>query len=157
MKPVVAFKAQQDYIEVYKDKICISPKGIMGNINKGAKGTKTIPYASITAIQYKEPGFTSGYMQFSLGGGNEGKFGVLEATKDENSFLFGPKHLETVRKVKKYIEQQMEKTKQTQHSPAQQTPSGVSIADELIKLAELRDQGILTEEEFQAAKMKLIQ
>ncbi|MQN33329.1 SHOCT domain-containing protein, partial [Prevotella copri] len=35
--------------------------------------------------------------------------------------------------------------------------SSNSIADELTKLVQLRDAGILTEEEFQAQKAKLLQ
>ena len=34
--------------------------------------------------------------------------------------------------------------------------AGVSTADELIKLADLRDKGVLTEEEFKAHKAKLL-
>lgn len=37
-----------------------------------------------------------------------------------------------------------------------QRGAGPSIADELAKLASLRDQGILTDEEFQAQKSKLL-
>ena len=36
-----------------------------------------------------------------------------------------------------------------------ETPA-VSVADELLKLASLRDQGILTEDEFSAQKAKLL-
>lgn len=39
---------------------------------------------------------------------------------------------------------------------AQSTPAQRSKVDELAKLAELRDQGVLTEEEFQLAKRKLL-
>lgn len=37
------------------------------------------------------------------------------------------------------------------------TSSSNSIADELTKLVQLRDAGVLTEEEFQAQKAKLLQ
>jgi hypothetical protein len=39
---------------------------------------------------------------------------------------------------------------------ATQTGSGPSVADELLKLASLRDSGILTQDEFDAQKAKLI-
>ena len=41
-------------------------------------------------------------------------------------------------------------------APVVAAPSGVSTADELAKLAQLRDQGVLTEEEFAAHKAKLL-
>lgn len=43
--------------------------------------------------------------------------------------------------------------------PAAVAPSqsaGVSVADELAKLAAMRDQGILTDDEFQAQKARLL-
>ena len=46
------------------------------------------------------------------------------------------------------------KTKQS-HKTSQSLPTG-SIADELLKLAQLRDSGILSEEEFQQQKTKLL-
>ena len=41
-------------------------------------------------------------------------------------------------------------------SPAASTPPALDVADQIRKLAELRDQGILTEEEFAAQKSKLL-
>ena len=153
MKPVFSFKAQQDMIEVYEDKISITPKGLLGAINKGAtKGTKTIQFFSISAIQYKKPGLTPGYVQFTLMGGIESRGGYLEASKDENSFIFQQKHNKKVLEIKEYIEAQMAKAKNTANTP-QQT---ASTADELQKLAQLKNDGILTEEEFQAAKTRLL-
>ena len=40
---------------------------------------------------------------------------------------------------------------------SQKASSSNSIADELTKLVQLRDAGVLTEEEFQAQKAKLLQ
>ncbi len=53
----------QDRLDVYVDKVCITPKGVLGFMNKGLKGTKTIPHFSITAVQFKETGAVfSGYL-----------------------------------------------------------------------------------------------
>lgn len=41
-------------------------------------------------------------------------------------------------------------------APSAVTPSAVSIADELSKLAGLRDQGVLTDDEFAAQKARLL-
>ena len=45
---------------------------------------------------------------------------------------------------------------QAQAVQAPPVAAPVSVADELRKLAELRDQGVLTEEEFQAAKGRML-
>ncbi|MEW5871452.1 MAG: tetratricopeptide repeat protein [Chloroflexota bacterium] len=68
---IYTMRGVQDLLEVYEDKVAITPKGVLGFLNKGLKGTKMIPFISITAIQFKKPGMTNGYLQFTLSGGNE--------------------------------------------------------------------------------------
>src|SRR5688500_9311454 len=70
-------------MRVFNDKVELTPKGVVGVLNRGLKSTKTITFVSITAIQHKRAGFTVGYLQFSLHGGLESKGGVTAAVKDE--------------------------------------------------------------------------
>lgn len=82
-------KGVQDLLEVFEDRVTITPKGVLGFLNKGVKGTKEIPFTSIVAVQFKEAGTVfSGYLQFTIPGGNENTGGILAATKDENTFMF---------------------------------------------------------------------
>jgi hypothetical protein len=154
-KGPIRMQGIQDIIEVYEDKITITPKGFLGAINKGFKGTKTIPFISITAIQFKKSGaIFSGYLQFTLSGGIESRGGIFDATKDENTFMFAGEEANiNAEKIKIYIEQQIQKlrTPVVQHQPAQ-----ASLSSELEKLADLKNKGVLTDEEFQAAKKRLI-
>lgn len=153
MEPVFTMKGVQDLLEVYEDKLLITPKGVLGLMNKGLKGTKTIPFTSITAIQFKKSGFMSGYLQFTLQGGIENRGGIFDATKDENTFMFaGEKGNVEAEKIKGYIE---DKTRLLRN-PAPQPQNTISLSAELEKLSNLKNQGILTEEEFQAAKKRLI-
>lgn len=155
MNPVYTMKGVGGLLEVYEDKVTITPKGLRGVIHKGVKGTKTIPFFSITAIQFKEPGLlTNGYIQFTVGGGNESKGGIFDAYSDENTFIFANNYagnIELSIEIKDYIEKRIFESKKTQ------TPeSSSSIADELLKLADLKSKGILSEEEFQSLKRRLI-
>ena len=123
-------------------------------MNKGIKGTKEIPFYSIAAVQFKEAGtVVSGYIQFTLPGGNESKGGIFAATKDENTFMFAQKkNNELAIKIKNYIDSAIKKLRTPQ--PISHTSS---LSDELNKLGGLKKQGILTEEEFLAAKKKLLE
>jgi|GEM_PF-1104402 len=153
VQPVFVMKGINDLLEVFDDKVTITPKGLIGAINKGFKGTKSIPFFSISAIQFKKSGVLSGYLQFSIPGGNESRRGILAATKDENTFMFaGPKANEEAIKIKDYIEQGIAKIRAPQHAAA----APASVADELMKLADLRSKGILSDEEFAAAKASLL-
>ena len=137
-------------LEVFDDKLSITPKGALGFMTKGLKGTKTILFSSITGIQYKKPGMTNGYLQFTIPGGNESKGGVFAAASDENTFMFEAKVDDVVVKVKDFIEKRIKEMRQP--APAQTA----SAADEIRKLAALREQGLLSEEEFSNGKKKLL-
>lgn len=144
-----------DILEVFEDKVTITPTGVLGVLTKGLKGTKTIPFFSITAIQFKSAGFTSGYIQFTIAGGNESRGGVFDAAGDENTFMFSGSgsNNQIAEIIKNYIETRIQELRSPK--PA---PSGNSggIADEIRKLADLKAQGVLSDAEFQAAKAKLL-
>jgi hypothetical protein len=144
-------------LEVFEDKLTIAPRGVLGFMTKGLKGTKTIPFRSITAVQHRQAGvILSGYLQFTLPGGNESRGGVFSAASDENTFMYaGVDKNKVIEEVKAYIERRSgELRNEDRESPV--ALSGGSTADELAKLARLRDQGVLTEEEFAKAKQRLL-
>lgn len=153
MSTVYSMKGVQDLLEVYEDRVTITPKGVLGFLNKGIKGTKEIPFMSIVAVQFKEAGTVfSGYLQFTIPGGNESRGGIFAATKDENTFMFArTENNAMAREIKEYIDGAIRKSR----TPQASAPAS-NLSDELQKLAQLKEQGILSEEEFQATKRKLI-
>lgn len=151
MTPLHTIRGVQDQLEVYDTKVTITPKGVLGFLNKGIKGTKEIPFTSITAMQLKKARLTSGYIQFTVPGGNESRGGVFSATKDENTFMFAQKHNDLMTEIKDYIEGRI-----AQLRAPQPKESVASLSDELQKLAQLHAQGVLSADEFQAAKNRLI-
>ena len=155
MSSVFTMKGVQDLLEVFEDKVTITPKGILGFMNKGLKGTKTIPFASISAIQFKEArAVFSGYLQFTIPGGNESKGGVFSAAGDENTFMFAEKKNNAqATQIKEYIESKVQELRAPRST---QSLSPTSLSDELQKLANLRDKGVLSDQEFQLAKTRLI-
>lgn len=151
MEPKFIFKGLQDALEIFEDHLTITPKGVFGLANKGLKGSKTIPFQSISAIQFKKGGMGNGYIQFSLLGGVESRGGLMDATHDENTVMFGGWGSENkkIEEIKNYIETRMVELRNT-------APAQTSVADELSKLNELKQQGVLSEEEFEAAKKKIL-
>ena len=117
-------------------------------------GEKRIPVRSITAVQFKPAGaLTQGFIQFTISGGSEktstrgGR--VQEAFTDENSVVFVKKSASDFERVRDEVNAAISAGGQ----PGGPAPD---LADQLAKLAQLRDQGILTEEEFQAKKTDLL-
>jgi hypothetical protein len=147
-------EGSNDILEVFQDKLTIAPQGLTGLLTRGLKGTKTIPFFSITAIQYKPAGMlTRGYLQFTIPGGNESRGGITDALYDENTFVFnGTDNNPSMERIKIFIEKAINDIRSPRASPI----ANISISDEIAKLSRLMTDGILTQSEFQAAKAKLL-
>ncbi len=121
------------------------------------KGAKRIPVRAITAIQLKPAGaIVSGYIQFTMGGSNETRaaFGrqSFDAAKDENSVLF-------TKKEQPYFERLRDAVEAAIAAPAGGGSHHQTAQDpiaQLKALADLRDSGILTEQEFEAKKSDIL-
>lgn len=140
-------------LELSGNKIIIKRKGLLAKMTQGLKGDKEILIKQISSIQFKKAGaLTNGYIQFSFSGGKEDQGGLFDATKDENTIMFSKKQQPAFEKIKLTIEEKIESL----HNQASPSATMVDVADEIKKLAELKDSGILTEEEFEAKKRQLL-
>ena len=121
--------------------------GFLTAMNLGLQGDKVIPLSQITAVELRPPGaLTNGYIRLSING-RDPMGGLMEAVKDENAVILASHALPAFEALKNAVIERMGK-------PAAQ--SGPSAADEIEKLAALRDRGVLTEEEFAAKKRQLL-
>lgn len=141
--------------------VIIGRKGFLQAYMSGTlKGNKSIPYKSITAVQFKEPGsITLGYIRFT----HSGEIGLRRiwdsnlhavfkySETDENTVTISKKQKENFRMVRDIVEEKI-------HAPLM-TPQQVSapnIADEIAKLASLKKDGLISDEEYAQLKSKLI-
>jgi predicted RNA-binding Zn-ribbon protein involved in translation (DUF1610 family) len=152
--PVFTMKGTGEILKVYSDKLEIIPQGAIGFIAKGLKGTKSIPFQSIVAIQFKESGnmLKTGYLQFTIPGGNESRGGIFNAAIDENTFMFAEQNY-LAAKIKRYVESRISELR---NPPQQQQLVQNNIPADLERLAALHQQGILSDDEFKQAKARLI-
>jgi Short C-terminal domain len=137
--------------------ITIRRRGTLGFLSQGHKGEKEIEISQISAIQFKKNGnLTVGYIQFSFIGGSETKHGIKDAVSDENTILFNrsqePRFEEAKRLIDLYREQLRHPRADTPPAPID---ASLGLAD-LEKLAELRDKGIITSEEFETKKREIL-
>jgi hypothetical protein len=120
-------------------------------------GEKRIPVASLTAVQWRKAGLTTGFIQFTLAGGIErrskpGQTGS-DAKHDENTVTFHARQQPTFEPIREAIEQAIA----ARHAPQTAAPvATASIADELGKLAALRDQGVISAQDFEAGKARIL-
>ncbi len=138
--------------------VTIKRTGPIGRFWLG-KGEKRIPLNQIVAVQWKQPGFVNGFIAFTITGAIETRAGfgrqtIAAATKDENAVIVNQGQASDFQKLREAIE---EAIATRAHSPGGGTSSAApSMADELAKLADLKNKGVLSEEEFAAQKARLL-
>ena len=136
--------------------ITITRKGFLARSSVG-KGEKRLHVGQITAVQWKPAGLAfNGFIQFTVPGGNERRSALGSQTKsaahDENSVVFTSRQMPEFQRLRAAIDEAIAR----QHAPQAADNSRGSIADELAKLAALRDQGVITDADFEAGKAKLL-
>lgn len=124
-------------------------RGLKGVLLGGGmlRGDKTIPYRSIVAVQLKKAGMTAGYIQLTLKGGSESKAGLFQSTTDENSINFHFRKNKDFEEAKQLIEERISNI---------DGGAGTANLNNLEKLAELKEKGIITQEEFDQKKKILL-
>lgn len=142
-----------DTLELAFDKIKIRRRGIANMLASGLNGERTILISMLTGIQMKPAGlFSPGHILFSYAGSKPFVGGIIAATQDPDAFIFDQSLNGQIAEFKAKVEKIMQDQKQ--RTKAADQP--LSLSDELGKLAELKEQGVLSAEEFDAAKKKLL-
>lgn len=133
-------------MEIDGDNIVLTRKLFFGK----SKGAKLIALRSITAVQFKPAGLlTAGFIQIAFSGSGESKGGYFDALKDENTVTFQKPQQPQFEAIRDEIAKR-------RSSQAAEIKHLASTADEIAKLAELRNSGALTDTEFSAAKARLL-
>lgn len=138
------------------DFVHIQHSGVLSRLTVG-KGAKRIPIHSITAMHLKPAGIlVSGYLQFTMGGAVErrAQFGrqSFDAAGDENSIMFTKAEQPFFERFRDAVEEAIAE----QRRPAPAAAPAPDMVTQLRGLGELRDAGVLSEEEFQAKKADIL-
>jgi hypothetical protein len=139
---------------VYDNKIRIVRSGVGSFILHGLKGDKTLYYHQITSLQIKKGNMlTNGYLQFSIQGGKESTGGILAATQDENTIIFNYKQNDQAQRIHDLIENKLLESQMPKQTPIS---TQISVTDEIVKMKNLLDNGLISQEEFNAFKKKML-
>ena len=161
MEKIAEFKGQNGIIIVYDECLAISRKSFGGFISQGgSSGERRYFYKDINAIEYKKPTFiANGYFKVLTAGSVESnaKVGIfsssMDSMKDQNTVVlraFNKKVGEETDRIYNLVMEKITKSKKNGDTQSN------SKMDELKKLGELKASGVLSEEEFQKEKEKLL-
>ncbi len=143
-------------VELLENVLVIRRKGLGSFLTQGLKGEKRVPYASIRSVQFKEAGFTTGYIQFGIAGGIESRGGVWDATTDENTVLFTKEAANDFRQLRDVVEDRVANAGNRNSSSSAPVAPSANVSEELGRLADLRDRGVLTDDELKEQKARLL-
>jgi len=146
------------HIDIYTDKVVITTKVTIGSLltNNATDGEKTIYYSDCIGVQFKQSKFAIGYLQLETASSNgNNKHSNFFA---ENSFTFDTTVIsnEKMTEVADYVKSRVDAVKKGGAVPVSTNNNNVSVADELLKLKQLLDMGVLSQEEFDEQKNKLL-
>ena len=140
-------------VHVAGDAIRIVKKGLFSGRNE-----RTLLIRNISSVEIKKPRGFAGFIQFSIAGGKARDRsltltgGAFDAAQDENSVLFnGEESYQIALQIKTYVESW---SVPSERGAAPGPPR--STADEIQKLKALMNDGVLTKEEFENQKRKLL-
>lgn len=143
---------KRNFVELYEDKIIISFNFPTENYQK------EIYLDSLAGIQIQKPGFGKyGYIKFLIKGSQETKLKTKTFSKlydDENTLVFsGQKKYQEALQFKNKIEEAKQYAQNIKHTAQQ---PNFSVADELLKYKQLKDNGVISEDEFIREKNRLL-
>jgi hypothetical protein len=135
-------------MEVIGDSVVISSSGANVALFRGMQGQRSIQIRSITSVQVKlGTTFTPGYINLSYPGGKTFQGGLAAAAADPDTLIFNRRSNAEVEKFAAEI---------NRRRTSLQAGTTLSTADEVAKLVELHKSGSLSDEEFAAAKRKVL-
>lgn len=133
--------------------VTITHKGFAGWMTQRGSGVKSIPVKSIAAVQLKPAtSLVNGFVSFTIPGEvskSSGRGHKSNAIDDENAVILRKAHMAAMQPVVEAIQAAI-------NAPAGAAPAAPDLADQIRKLSELRDQGILSAEEFETKKADLL-
>lgn len=136
------------------DTLTISRKGLIAKMKYGHTGERTIMINQISAVEVKEAKITMGYIQFILAGTIAKKQPLFASQKnraDDNTIMFGKKEKNAdAKEIKNYIENYNSKSTDANNRFKEDK------YDKLSKIKKLLDDNIISQEEFECEKSKIL-
>lgn len=171
------------FITIIKDGVGGVLNKVSTRLQSGYAGEKRIPMDTVSSVQFKAVGSAgdkaegfyervgvgniarqlgagaTGYIQFGIVGAGENKSRMLgnafsKIGADENTVTFMKSQEDDFKSIRDFVDAKIVARMAGRTSPAPASP--VSKLDQLKQLGELRDSGILTQEEFESEKQKIM-
>jgi hypothetical protein len=95
-------------------------------------------------------GLANGFIRFTVPGSPQARGGLQNAGKDEYAVIFKKSQADAFEQVRTAVEEYIG------GSGGAAAPAAPDVAEQIEKLGELRDKGLITPEEFESKKAELL-
>lgn len=143
-KSILRISGGTSHLDLYDNYLTITPS----NVQRLSGTSKTIPLASIVTISIEKPFLKTPYLQVVTAGMVPQK-GDYAKGSAANVVFIQPGNMAKAKQLQQYVLEFQSKGTATSNSQT-------SNIDDLEKLAQLRDKGIITQEEFDAKKKQIL-
>ena len=138
---------------VYEDRVVITREGLISFLAVGHDDKKTIPMNDITNVQFRKgTSVLNGFVHFGIRGKDESIKNTFYAGQDENTVMIRKKDNDKGEQIKDFIDKKIIERGTGKTTVVLEN----SAVDEILKLKQLLDAGILTQEEFDMKKKQLL-
>lgn len=154
--------AQGEAIAVTDARVIVLKAGLYADAGMFGKKAISYNFRDISSVEHRE-GLTGGHVKILVAGVSESNSSNFAAgnnsywgknRESENIVTYRERKLRPIlRDVVSLIQRNIGAARNASSSPAAPAPN---IADQLVKLQELRASGVLTDEEFVSAKQRII-
>ncbi len=140
-------------LELVDDKVIIRRKGLIALFLFGSRKKKELAIERIFSIQFKEAGITSGFIRLLSSGETKDSLRYIrprygDLIRDENAVLFNIFQQRDFAEIKERIEERIAKIGGRDGQE--------SRLKEIRKLSALLDKGIISQEEFEREKKRIL-
>jgi hypothetical protein len=132
--------AADQFLVIFPDRVELVNRGKTGSLLRSGAGRDTVPMEKISSVECR----------------NQGIYTYVEVRTSGDVISFKADHF-TGPFIRERILEQLPSSTGASSELQQASPPASDAADQLRKLAELRDLGVLTEQEFAAKKAELLE
>ncbi len=139
-------------IVVTNKRVMIIKAGFIGAAGFFGANCKSFYFDQITSVDLRV-GVVGGHIQLTVAGSTDIKgSGILDMGQAENAVTFTYDYKDRMKKVADLIRERI----QNNHVPETSTQQVKSIGEQIRELVDLKEQGIITNDEYESAKKKLL-
>jgi hypothetical protein len=134
--------------------VVIRRHGVRAMLRYGNVGELRIPIEDVAAVQLKPAGMTPGWLRLALHGQAEGRLGSHSDNHDPHLMEFSAQQQPDFEVVRGIIDHAL--TEARRHLAPAITNDSTDLAAQIKRLVQLREQGQLSEDQFNQRKSELL-